>query len=167
MDENFPPVPGSDPAAPADVSAELAAKGAQIDELKAELAGQTTTVPTAQARPSAATETAGEGFSSSKPILMVGAAGDDVAELGYLLAEHGFPNAVSEGTAEAPPILDDALMRAVVEFQQANGINLFEPIGGEGLPVLRQGVHTGAVEAHTWTALLGYQPKVVPAGAKA
>jgi peptidoglycan hydrolase-like protein with peptidoglycan-binding domain len=148
MGENLPETPaaGNDPAAP--------------DAASATAAAPLVTEPDAKSSDDS-------GFSSSKPILMVGAAGDDVAELGYLLAAHGFPNAVSEGTAEAPPILDDALMRAVVEFQQANGINLFAPIGGEGLPVLREGVHTGAVDAHTWAALLGYQPKVVPAGAKA
>lgn len=104
------------------------------------------------------------GFVSARPLLMVGAAGDEVAELGYLLAGHGFPNAISEGQAAAPPILDDALMRVVVEFQAAKGIDpkIAEPGGG---PVVSTNVVSiGVVDARTWEALLGYQHKVTPVG---
>jgi hypothetical protein len=113
--------------------------------------------------PAAAETASDEGYVSSRPLLMIGAAGDEVAELGYLLAAHGFPNAISEGAAAAPPILDDALMRTVVEFQQANSINPYEA-EGDGAPILRQG-HLGVVDARTWEALLGYKPKLLAPGA--
>lgn len=104
------------------------------------------------------------GFVSTKPILMIGAAGDDVAELGYLLAGHGFTNAISEGKASAPPMLDDALMKIVVDFQAAKGI---DPYAGEngGSPAFNRQAHIGVVDARTWEALLGYAPTVTPQGA--
>jgi hypothetical protein len=110
-------------------------------------------------------ERAGEGggFSSARPLLMIGAAGDEVAELGWLLAGHGFENAISKGQAAAPPILDDALMRVVVDFQQKNGIDPWKAENDEGAPLLHGGL-LGVVDARTWEALLGYQHKVTPAG---
>lgn len=114
----------------------------------------------------AADDDAGTGFVCSKPILMIGAAGDEVAELGHLLAKHGFANAISQGKAAAPPVLNDALMQIVTDFQQANGLNPWEAENGEGQPTLRS-AHLGIVDARTWEALLGYQPKVLPAGVTA
>ena len=113
-----------------------------------------------------AAEPADTGFVSAKPLLMIGAAGDDVAELGYLLAGHGFPNLISQGKASAPPILDDALMQIVVDFQAANGINPWAS-EGSGAPAFNKQVHIGVVDARTWEALLGYQPKVIANGAQA
>jgi hypothetical protein len=104
----------------------------------------------------------GEGYVSAKPLLLIGAAGDDVAELGWLLAGHGFANAISEGQAAAPPILDDALMRVVVDFQQKNGINPWEA-EAPAAPIITQ-AHMGIVDARTWEALLGYRPAVTPTG---
>lgn len=120
--------------------------------------------PTEQQPAAASDET---GFVSARPILMVGAAGDDVAELGFLLAGHGFPNAVSTGQADAPPILDDALMRAVVAFQAANGINPTAPEGDGSAGYNAAQTEIGVVDARTWEALLGYQHKVTPVGAQA
>lgn len=105
------------------------------------------------------------GYVSSKPLLMIGAAGPDVAELGHLLAEHGFDNAISRGTADAPPVLDDALMAIVVAFQQDQGIDPWarESDDSPNPPLLRRD-HSGVVDARTWEALLGYAPKVIREG---
>lgn len=106
-----------------------------------------------------------DGYVSSRPLLMIGAAGDEVAELGYLLAAHGYENAISQGQAAAPPILDDALMRVVVQFQQANGIDPWAA-DGPAAPVLTSREHYGVVDAATWSALLGYQPKAAAVGSE-
>jgi hypothetical protein len=110
----------------------------------------------------------GGGYVSSKPLLMIGAAGPDVAELGHLLAEHGFENAVSRGTADAPPVLDDALMAVVVAFQQDNGLDPWarESDDATAPPLLRRD-HSGVVDARTWEALLGEPARVVREGARA
>jgi hypothetical protein len=107
----------------------------------------------------------GDGYVSSKPLLMIGAAGPDVAELGHLLAEHGYENAISRGTADAPPALDDALMAIVVAFQQDQGIDPWARDGDDATnpPLLRRD-HSGVVDARTWEALLGYAPKVLREG---
>lgn len=118
----------------------------------------------------AATETR-EGFVSSKPLLMIGAAGPDVAELAHLLAEHGYSNAIVEGKGDFPPVLDDALMAQVIDFQQANGIDPWGQEPGDGVnpvnPPLVRRDHSGVVEARTWEALLGYAPVLKREGARA
>jgi hypothetical protein len=115
-------------------------------------------------RQSPSTEPASTGFSSARPFMTIGAAGDDVAELGHLLAAAGFTNAVSEGKSGAPPILNDALMEVVRQFQEANGINPWQAENGEGQPLSSQ--HLGCVDARTWEALLGHQPAFVATGAQ-
>jgi hypothetical protein len=109
------------------------------------------------------------GYASAKPLLMQGAAGPDVAELGHLLADHGYPNAISKGTADAPPVLDDELMATVIAFQRDNGIDPWSREGADATnpPLLRQNVHQGIVDARTWEALLDEAPVVVREGARA
>lgn len=104
------------------------------------------------------------GYSSSRPLLMVGAAGPEVAELAFLLAKAGYSNAIVEGKADAPPTLDDALMADVVEFQAANGIDPWAS-DGPNAPIIRRD-HSGVVDARTWEALLGYKPVQTRAGSE-
>lgn len=166
-----PGTPGVDPAAvdtpPAPGSPSTAATGDEHDAAPVLDPGQAaeTRSPATLTPPAARTASAedeGEGYVSAKPLLLIGAAGDEVAELGWLLAGHGFTNAVSEGQAAAPPILDDALMRVVVDFQQKNGINPWEA-EAPAAPIITQ-AHMGIVDARTWEALLGYRPTVTPTG---
>lgn len=148
--------PGEDPAAADPPPApEAAGLGAYLD-------------PSA---PSSTKTNAGEGdtgYVSAKPLLMIGAAGPDVAELGHLLAEHGYENRISHGTADAPPVLDDELMALVILFQQANGIDPWGPEGdGATNPALLRRDHSGVVDARTWEALLGAPVIITREGARA
>jgi hypothetical protein len=181
MDEQHqeqPGAPGVDPAAadappiPGEASPSTVPPGNEPEAAPTRDPGQEPDLRSPAAAPAAAvvspSAAAGEGYSSSRPLLMIGAAGAEVAELGYLLAAHGFENAVSKGEAAAPPILDDALMRTVVEFQQANDVDPWKTTGSDNpneAPILRAG-HLGVVDARTWEALLGYQPKQAAPGSE-
>jgi hypothetical protein len=181
MDEQHhdqPGAPGVDPAVadappiPDEASPSTVPTGNEPEAAPTRDPGQHPDLRSPAAAPAAAvvspSAAAGEGYSSSRPLLMIGAAGAEVAELGYLLAAHGFENAVSKGEAAAPPILDDALMRTVVEFQQANDVDPWKTTGSDNpneAPILRAG-HLGVVDARTWEALLGYQPKQAAPGSE-
>lgn len=146
-------------------------RDAEIEALKAQLATATAPAAAVTVYPKAPEASVYvEGFVSSKPLLMIGAAGPDVAELAHLLAEHGYSNAIADGAGGFPATLDDALMAQVVDFQQANGIDPWGQEPGDGInpvnpPILRRD-HSGVVEARTWEALLGYAPVLKREGAR-
>jgi hypothetical protein len=105
----------------------------------------------------------GEGFVNAYPLLMVGDGGAVVAELAHLLALAGYDNAIARGESE--PVLDDDLMRLVIEFQQANGIDPWKATSkerGANPPILSSN-QSGVVDAYTWAALLGGAPELTRA----
>jgi hypothetical protein len=109
-------------------------------------------LPNVVATPQLDTEPAGDGYVSALPILVVGAAGPDVQRLANLLQLAGHENAVAKG--ERQPILDDALMATVREFQDASDHDPRRAeAGAERAPYRRD--HGGVVDARTWERLYG------------
>lgn len=101
----------------------------------------------------------GDGYVSSRPLLMVGAAGAIVAELAHALEAAGYPNKIAAG--EAQPVLDDELMRLVQQFQDDQGIAPHRPQGEAAPLVPGRDRHSGVVDALTWQAL-GLARPVLP-----
>jgi peptidoglycan hydrolase-like protein with peptidoglycan-binding domain len=101
------------------------------------------------------------GYSSAMPLLMIGAAGEFVELLALALADNGYGNDIADGRGSFPPVLDDALMRQVVDFQHEHGIDPWSQTSPDATnpPVVRRD-HSGVVDAATWEALLGRKVEV-------